>query len=93
MFIVERDTYLSIVLGIQLQSIMWAASINRTRTIHIQTLTTLDGDNTRTFHEVIRTRLLQHLVDRTDLLNHLDFINKIKSKEASTMINSAPLKV
>ena len=93
MFIVEKGTYSTIVLGIQFQSIMWVTLINRTRTIHIQTLTTLDGDNTRTFHGVIRTRLLQHLVDRIDLLNHLDFISKIKSKEVSTMINLAPLKV
>ncbi|KAH9762943.1 hypothetical protein KPL70_001000 [Citrus sinensis] len=64
-----------------------------TKTIYIQTLTNLDGDSTQTFHGVIRTRLLLHLVDRTDLLNHLDFSSKIKSKKASTMINSAPLKL
>ena len=72
---------------------MWATSIDRIRTIHIQTLTTLDGDSTRTFHGVIRTRLLQHLVNITNLLNHLDFISKIKGKEASIMINSTPLKL
>lgn len=80
MFIVEKDIYL----GIQFQSIMWAASIDRFRTIYIQILTTLDGESTRNFHGVIRTRLLQHHpVDRKDLLNHLDFINKIKSYAAS----------
>ncbi|KAH9801229.1 hypothetical protein KPL71_000949 [Citrus sinensis] len=80
-------------LAAQLRLTIWAASIDRTRTIHIQTLTTLDGDSTQTFHRVIRTRLLQHLVDRTDLLNHLDFISKIKSKETSIMITSSPSKL
>ena len=37
---------LTIVLKIQLQSIVWAALIDRTRKIHIQTLTILDGDST-----------------------------------------------
>ena len=45
------------------------------------------------FHGVIRISLQQYLVDKTDLLTHLDFISKIKSKKASTMINSATLKL
>lgn len=57
-FIVERGIYMIIVLKIQLQSIIWATSIDKIKTIHIQTFITLNGDNTQTFHGIIRTRLL-----------------------------------
>ena len=60
---------------------------NKIRTIYIQTLTTLDGDNTQTFYGATRINLLQQLVDITDLLNHWDFTSQIESKETQVIIN------
>ena len=78
-FIVEMSIYMIIALKIQLQSITWVTSIDKIKVIHIRTLATFDGDNTQTFHWIIRTRLLQYLVDRTNLLSHLVFaINFVK---------------
>ena len=90
--IMERSIYLMISQGIQLQSIMWATSIDRTRTIYIPISTTLDGGNIQTFHRGTRTSMLQHPVDRTDLLTHLVFISRIKGKETPAMINLVPWK-
>ena len=86
-FTVKNDTYLTIVLEIQPQLTMWATSADRTRTIHIQTLTTLDGDNIKTSHGATRINMMQYLVDNTGLVNHLYFTSKIKGNETSVMIN------
>ena len=48
MFIVEWDIYLKIVLGIQIQSIMWATLIGKIIAIHIQTPIILGGGSTPT---------------------------------------------
>ena len=42
----ENEHLLTIVLEIQPRSTMWANSTNKTRTIHIQTFTTMNKDNT-----------------------------------------------
>ena len=92
MFITEKGIYLMIVLEILPRSIMWAISTDITRIIHIQTLTTLDRDNTQTFHGIVKINMLQHLVDKIGLLNRRDFAKKIKGKETPTTINLVLLK-
>ena len=87
MFIIENGFYLTIVLDIQPQLIMWATSTNRTRTIRTQTLTNLDGDNIQTSHKAIGINMLRYFVDKSSLLNHLDSTSKVKGKEPPTMIN------
>ena len=93
MFIMEKGFYLIIVLEIQLQLTMWATSTDRTRTIRIQTLTTLDGDSTQISHGAIGIKMLQRSVDKTSLLNHLDSTSKVNGKEPPTMVNSVLLKL
>ena len=94
MFIVEKNICLILVPKILPQSIMWVTTTDRTRATLIQTLVKLNAGSTQTSHGAIKIRInmLKHPMDRTDLLNHLDFISKIKSKEALVMTNSAALK-
>lgn len=65
------------------------------RTIFIQIPTILNGGSIQTSHGIIRTiiNMLQHPVDRIDLHHYLDFSNKIKGKETTSMINLALLKL
>ena len=72
---------------------MWSTLIDKIRAIRIQTPIILDRGNAQTFHVATRTSLLQHLVDRTKMLNYLDFISKILDKETLVMINLVLLKL
>ena len=92
-FVNEKCICLIIVLKILSQSTMWATTTDRIRIILTLTLTTLNGDNTQTSHRVIKINMLLHWVDKTSLLNHLNFTNKIKGKEAPAIINSVLLKL
>ena len=65
MFIVEKGTYLTIVLGIQPRLTL----TDRIRTIHTQTLTTQYGDSPKASHEAIRIIMMQQSMDKTYLLN------------------------
>ena len=76
-----EDICLIIVLGIQPQSTIWATSTDKTRTILTQTLTTLDGNITQTFHRVIRINMLQYPLDKTGLFNHQISPTKLSVKK------------
>ena len=94
MFIVEKNICLIIIPEILPQSIMWVTTTDRTRATLIQTLVKLNAGSTQTSHGAIKIiiNMLKHPMDRTYMLNNLDFISKIKSKEALVMTNSAALK-
>ena len=82
MFIVQKNICLIIVPKILPQSITSRATL-------IQTLVVLNACSTQMSHGAIKIRInmLEYLMDRTNMLNHLDFISKIKSKETPIMIN------
>ena len=89
MFIVEKNVCLIIVPEILPQLIMWVTTTNKTRVTFIQTLVKLNAGNTQTSHGAIKIKInmLKHPMDRTYMLKHLDFISKIKSKEAPIITN------
>ena len=93
MFIVEKNICLILVPKILPQSIMWVTTTDRTRATLSQTLIRLNEGSTQTSHGAIKIRInmLKHPMDRKDMFNHLDFISKIKCKEALVMTNLAPL--
>ena len=92
MFIIVKNICFIIVPEILLQSIMWVTTTDITRATLIQTLVTLNANSTQTSHGAIKIIINMHPMDRTYMLNNLDFISKIKSKEALVMTNSAALK-
>ena len=81
---------------------MWVTSIDNLRTTHIQILTThiqiltthnqilttLAGNNTQISHGAVKIEMLQHWMDKVKTHKHLVFINIVKGKSISVMIQS-----